>query len=107
MAGGLSCEECQVAYAEAGDDPPCEECGQVDLLAANSLAWDVWSILNRFDRPIQIGMEGAIYLHLPYITMRQAVQAHEGTERDLAKVMRIEQEMLPFIQEQRQKQAER
>jgi hypothetical protein len=52
-------------------------------------------------------MEGAIYLHLPYITMRQTIQAHEGTERDLAKVMRIEQEMLPFIQEQRQKQAER
>jgi hypothetical protein len=99
MRGELDCDECEEFFEKTGFPPPCDTCSKTELLSCNIFAWETWGVLNQFDRPMQVGMGGAIKMHIPYLTMAQVVEYRGGSARDLEKVMLIEKSMLPVIWE--------
>ena len=81
------------------DEPPCEECPKADLSERNKLAWQIWSMLNEFERQRQVGMNGMFVQSIPLSTMLDVGHAYGADERDVEKVQLIERKMLPWIRE--------
>lgn len=83
----------------SGEETPCEGCPDkpVALFASNALAWQVWSLLNEFDRPFASGM--AVFpLPMPSEKMLGMAEKLGGTEEDFERVCMIERIMFPFVQ---------
>lgn len=88
----------------SGEETPCEDCPDkpVALFASNALAWQIWSLLNEFDRPFASGM--AVFpLPIPSRTMLDQTDGMGGTDEDFERVCMIERAMWPAIQKQYQK----
>jgi hypothetical protein len=88
-------------YEDAGEDPPCDECGRPDYLPSNRRAWKVWDMCSNFERPAAMGGVMAI----PATSVIQIVKEYGGGERDVDKVLFIESKMLPYIREQAKSQS--
>ena len=84
-----------------GEEPPCDSCPdkQPELFASNALAWEVWSLLHEFDRPLAVGM-AVIPLPIPSDKMAGAVERMGGDEEDFRRVCLIERKMFPEVQAQ-------
>jgi hypothetical protein len=82
--------------------PPCDTCTRrcdIELSAANVLAWEVWATLNEFDRPLAISL-AVVPLKIPANVMADFTASMGGTRRDFEKVKRIERLMYPAVQRQ-------
>lgn len=44
----VDCIKCTEIY---DNEPPCDECDKPDLMSENELAWRLWVILSKQDRP--------------------------------------------------------
>jgi len=83
------------------DEPPCDECNYTTLSERNRFAWQIWVLLNEFERTKQIGgMGGMLSSPVSLARMIEINHVYDGTEADLEKIQLIERQMLPWIREQ-------
>ncbi|MGE4537578.1 MAG: hypothetical protein AB7D37_10900 [Desulfovibrio sp.] len=65
----------------------------------NVLAWEVWSTLDEFDRPLAVGL-AVVPRPIQSLAMADFVAAMGGTREDFERVKRIERMMFPAVQKQ-------
>lgn len=92
----MGCEECSIAYDE---DPPCDDCEMPEPFLSNQLAWKVWQICSKFERPPSFGGVPPISA----IRAAQVLDLYDGTLADFEKVLTIEDEMLPWLREEQKR----
>lgn len=88
-------------YEDEPDGPPCDGCQDKPptLYPSNELPWQVWSLLNEFDRPLAVGM-AVIPLPIPSEKMLHMVAAQGGSEEDFRRVCIVERTMYPHVRAQ-------
>lgn len=86
-----------------GDEPPCGECPRVDPLIANDFAWRLYCRLSSSERPLNLGMGGAVYMPIPLTAIMDVVERAGGSEADIDKILYLDSLMLPWIREQNNK----
>lgn len=65
------------------------------MYSSNVVAWELWSTLSRFDRPV--GFDG--YLNLTISIMSNMCELYDASKDDLTKMIAIEEVMYPVIKE--------
>lgn len=83
-----------------GDEPPCGECPRTDPLTANAFAWRLYCQLSSSERPLNLGMSGAVYMPIPLTSIMDVVERSGGNEADVDKILYLDSLMLPWIREQ-------
>lgn len=89
----VDCDKCAEIYDP--EEPPCDECGKPELLESNQTAWELWALLNFYDRPAS--QFSGFVLPIPTQAVIRLCEAYGESLTTFEKILVIEDKVLPNL----------